>query len=86
MESDHHMSQPSGDAAAVTTQLNRIFYAVEYMANLEGQDPALVVEMSQAMLNDVIEGHGLKPLVSYVRHYCDVIDSEADAERIAGEI
>jgi hypothetical protein len=78
------MSQPSGDAAAVTTQLNRIFYAVEYMANLEGQDPALVVEMSQA--NDVIEDHGLKPLVSYVRHYCDVIGSEADAERIAGEI
>jgi hypothetical protein len=74
------------DPAAVTTQLNRIFYAVEYMSNLEGQDAGLVVEMSQAMLNDVIEGHGLKPLVSYVKQYCDVIDSEADAERIADEI
>jgi hypothetical protein len=80
------VSQPNGDAAAVTTQLNRIYYAVEYMTNLEGQDAGLVVEMSQAMLNDVIEGHGLKPLVSYVRQYCDVIDSEADAERIADDI
>ena len=74
------------DPAAITTQLNRMFYAVEYMANLEGQDAVLVIEMSQAMLNDVIEGHGLKPMVSYVKRYCDVIGSEADAERIAGEL
>lgn len=79
------MSQSNGDAA-VTTQLNRIFYAVEYMAGLEGQDPQLVIEMSQAMLNDVIEGHGLMPMVSYVKRYCDVIDSEADAERVADEL
>jgi hypothetical protein len=74
------------DPAATTTQLNRIFYAVEYMANLEGQDHTLVIEMSQAMLNDVIEGHGLRPLVSYVERYCDVMDSEGDAERIASEL
>jgi hypothetical protein len=80
------MSQPNGDATAITTQLNRIFYAVDYMSNLEGQDPTLVVEMSQAMLNDVIEGHGLKPMASYVKRYCDVLDSDADAERIADEI
>ena len=81
------MSNPSmNDPAAITTQLNRIFYAVEYMANLEGQDAVLVIEMSQAMLNDVIEGHGLMPMVSYVKRYCDFLDSEADAERIAGEI
>ena len=79
------MSQSNEDAATVTTaQLNRVFFAVEYMANLDGQDPVLVIEMSQAMLNDVIEGHGLKPLVSYVKRYCDVLDSEDDAERIAG--
>jgi hypothetical protein len=81
------MSNPSmNDPAAITTQLNRIFYAVDYMSNLDGQDTALVIEMSQAMLNDVIEGRGLEPMVSYVKRYCDVIDSEADAERIAGEI
>jgi hypothetical protein len=74
------------DPAAIATQLNRVFFAVEFMANLEGQDKTLVIEMSQAMLNDVIEGHGLKPLVSYVKRYCDVLDSEDDAERIAGEI
>jgi hypothetical protein len=74
------------DPAAITTQLNRIFHAVDYMSNLEGQDPSLVIEMSQDMLNDVIEGRGLKPLVSYVRRYCDVIDSESDAGRIADDI
>jgi hypothetical protein len=74
------------DPAATATQLNRIFYAVEYMANLEGQDPVLVIEMSQAMLNNVIEGRGLEPMVEYVGRYCDVIDSEADAERIADEL
>jgi hypothetical protein len=79
------MSQPSGDTAAVTTQLNRIFYVVDHMADLEGQDPVLVIEMSQAMLADVIGG-GLKPLVEYVKRYCDVIESEADAARIADGI
>jgi hypothetical protein len=74
------------DPAAITTQLNRIFYAVDYMSNLEGQDRTLVIEMSQAMLNDVIEGHGLMPMASYVKRYCDVIDSEADAERIADDL
>jgi hypothetical protein len=73
------------DPAAIATQLNRIFYAVEYMSNLDGQDPVLVIEMSQAMLNDVIEGHGLKPMATYVKRYCDVIDSESEAERIADE-
>jgi hypothetical protein len=74
------------DPAAMTTLLNRMFYAVDYMAELEGQDRTLVIEMSQAMLNDLIEGHGLKPMVEYVKRYCDVIESDADAERIAGEI
>jgi hypothetical protein len=42
--------------------------------------------MSQAMLGDVIEGRGLRPLAEYVRHYCDVADSPADADRIAAGI
>jgi hypothetical protein len=77
------MSTPAG---VTTTTLNRIYWAVEYMANLEGQDPSLVIEMSQAMLNDVIEGRGLGSMIDYVARYCDVIDSAADAERIAAEI
>jgi hypothetical protein len=81
------MSNPgTNDPSATTTQLNRIYYTLDYMVGLEGQDRTLVIEMAQAMLNDVIEGHGLKPMVEYVKRYCDVIDSAADAERIAGEI
>ena len=74
------------DPAATTTQLNRIYYTLDYMVGLEGQDLMLVIEMAQAMLNDLIEGHGLKPMVEYVKRYCDVIDSAADAERIAGDL
>lgn len=74
------MSEPT------TTQLTRIYWAVEYMTNLEGQDHTLVIEMSQAMLNDVIEGRGLAPMIDYIRRYCDVLDGPEDAERIAAEI
>jgi hypothetical protein len=81
------MSNPSSnDPSATTTLLNRIYYTLDYMVGLEGQDLMLVIEMAQAMLNDVIEGHGLKPMVEYVKRYCDVIDSAADAERIAGDL
>lgn len=78
------MSQHNGDFAAVTDQLDRLYCLVDHMANLEGQDRTLVIEMSQTMLSDVIEDV-LKPLVEYVKRYCDVIDSEADAERIVTE-
>lgn len=69
-----------------STQLTRIFSAVEHMASLEGQDHTLVIEMSQTMLHDLIEGTGLAPMVDYVKKFCDVIDSAEDAERIAAEI
>lgn len=74
------------DPAVITTQLNRMFRAVEYVLNLEGQDLMLVVEMSQAMLSDITEHGGLRPLAEYIGYYCDVIDSEGDVARIAGEI
>jgi hypothetical protein len=77
------MNQPAG---VPTAQLNRIYFAVEYLANLEGQDQGLVIEMSQAMLNDLIEGRGLVPMLEYIKRYCDVIDGPEDAERIAADI
>jgi hypothetical protein len=76
------MSTP-GPAMA---DLSRILAAVDYLTDIEGQDRGLVIEMSQAMLGDVIEGRGLLPLAEYIRHYCDVIDGPADADRIAAEI
>ena len=80
------MSQSSEDGGATTAQLNRIYAAVDHMADLEGQDAMLVIEMSQAMLNDLIETGDLAPMVEYVKRYCDVIDSAADAERIADDL
>jgi hypothetical protein len=77
------MHEPAG---VTTTQLNRIYFAVEYLANLEGQDRSLVIEMSQAMLNDVIEGRGLAPMADYLRRYCDVLDGPEDAERMAADL
>ena len=66
--------------------LNRIYSAVDYMSNLEGQDRTMVIEMSQFMLNDVIESGNLRPMVEYVKMFCDVLDSPEDAEEIAADI
>lgn len=66
--------------------IQRVYAAVDYLMELEGQDRAMVVEMSQAMLNDIIEESDLKPMVEYVKRYCDVYDSDDDAQRIADDI
>jgi hypothetical protein len=70
----------------VNEQLQRVYAAVDYMSQLEGQDHTLVIEMSQAMISDLIETDGLAPLVEYVKRYCDVLDSPDDAERTAADI
>lgn len=90
------MTEPSRDEyareaaqaqrAATTTQLNRIYAAADYMADLENQDKGLVVEMSQAMLNDLTERGQFAPMIDYVTRYCDVVDSDEDRERIAADI
>jgi hypothetical protein len=66
--------------------LQRVYAAVDYISQLEGQDPVLVIEMSQFMINAIIEGDPLPPMIDVVRHYCDVIDGPEDAERIAADI
>lgn len=71
---------------APLTLLNRIYAAVNHISDLEGQDPTLVIEMSQAMLNDVIEHGVLDPMVDYVKMFCDVIDGPDDAQSIADDI
>ena len=66
--------------------LQRVYAAVDYFSQLEGQDAVLVIEMSQFLLNAVIEGEPLPPMIDVVRRYCDVIDGPEDAERIAADI
>lgn len=73
------------DASTVSV-LNRIYAAIEHMMELEGQDPTLVIEMSQAMINDAIETGDILPMIDYVKRYCDVIDGPEDAERISADI
>ena len=66
--------------------LNRIYNAVDYVSQLDGQDQTLALEMSQQMLSDLINTGEIKPMIDYVRQYCDVIDSPEDAQRIADDI
>lgn len=66
--------------------LQRVYAAVDYLSQLDGQDPELVIEMSQFMLNAIIEREPLPPMIDVVRRYCDVIDGPEDAERIAADI
>jgi hypothetical protein len=71
---------------ATRAQLELIYAAVDRMSDLDGQDKGMIIEMALKMLGDVTDGPGLAPTLDYVKHYCDVIDSPADAERIAAEI
>jgi len=75
-----------GSPAPVTVQLGQILATVDRLWDMEGQDRDLLIEMSQAMLADVAEGRGLRPIAGYVRHYCDVTGSAAEADRIAAAI
>jgi hypothetical protein len=70
----------------VNEQLRRVYAAVDYLSDLEGQDHTLVLEMSLAMLRDLVETDGLAPLVEYIARYCDVAGNRADVERFAAEI
>lgn len=66
--------------------LNRIYAAVDYVSNLDGQDQVLALDMSQAMLNDLIDTGGIAPMTDYIRRYCDAIDGPEDVQRIADDI
>jgi hypothetical protein len=64
--------------------------AAEVLADLEGQDLGLTLEMTVAMLGELLEAESALELVpdvaAYVRRYCDVLDGPADADPIASEI
>jgi hypothetical protein len=64
-------------------QLRRMYSAVEFLANIESQDRTLTLEMSQQMLLDIMENGELRPMVEYIKRFCDVIDSADDAEEMA---
>lgn len=76
----------SGSSEPTLADLRLIHSAVRCLGDLEGQDEGLIIEMSQMMLSDILEGHGLAPMADYVNHYCDVIDSPQDADRIVASI
>ena len=66
--------------------LRRVYAAVDYLTQFEGQDQGLVIEMTQAMIRDLIDTDGLAPLAGYIGRYCDVADNRADVERFTAEI
>jgi hypothetical protein len=80
------MIGPNGSNGITTAQLNQVDSAVEHLASLEDQDSALVIEMVQAMLGDLIEDGTLRPMADYVRRYCDVVGNAQEADQIAAEI
>lgn len=61
--------------------LQIVYALVDYMTNLEGQDEHLVIELSQCMINDLIEHGELVHLHNYILTYCDVLDGTTSEER-----
>jgi len=72
---------------ATTLQiLNRIYATVDTMSNEESQDRSMVVEMSQAMINDLIESGQIMPIVEYVKRYGTIFDNAQEADEFAASI
>lgn len=67
------------------SDLHLIRAASEYVSELSAQDEHLIIEMTQAMLNDAIDG-GLKPVREYVRRYCNVFSQDDECEEAAAAI
>lgn len=74
---------PQATAALKTMQA-----AITVLADLEGQDHTLVLEMAQDMLNDILnhEGQLSFSLDFYVRRYCDLLDGPDDVAPIVASI
>lgn len=70
----------------ILDQLNRIYATVDALSNEESQDRTLVLQMSQAMLNDLIESGQIEPIANYIRKYNDIFDSAEDADEFAAMI
>jgi hypothetical protein len=68
------------------TELHSIYMAINYMSNLENQDRGMVIDMSQAMIDDLITDGALSLMKNYVQQFCDVIDGQEDIDRITSEI
>ena len=67
--------------------LQTVYRAADFLRDLEGQDISLILEMSQAMINDLIEtGEFQRTLEEYVRHYCDCYESEDELAAIIADI
>ncbi len=63
--------------------------AADYLANLEGQDHILIIEMTISMIDKLLAAEGLErvpDVAAYVRRYCNVIDGPADADPITAAI
>lgn len=73
-------------ATPVNEELKRLYAAVDYLTQFEGQDRSLVIEMTLEMLGDLIDGREPRPLDKLVGRYCDVADNRADVERFTAEI
>lgn len=56
--------------------------AIAYFAELPGQDASLTVEMTEAMLDDLIVNGELGEMAAYVRRYCSVIDGPDQAKLV----
>lgn len=74
------------DMQLESTGLAYVDDAIDVFGELEGQDDQLALEMVQAMIRDLFLTGQLKPIIDYVKRYCDVTTEPEDVQRIAEEI
>lgn len=71
--------------ATIYAALNLVKAFITTLTNLEGQDTVLTLDGAEAMLTDIQSGSDID-VDYYVGHYCDVLDGQADKERIAAYV
>lgn len=67
------------------SEIKRAMYAVDVLLNIEAQDRTLVLEMSQTMLDDLVDNGALHAM-SYYSHFIDCTDSKDETDALVDKM
>lgn len=58
--------------------LRLIYATVDKLTEIENRDDSMLLEMTQAMINDLIETGSIRPVADYIAHYTYMTREECD--------
>jgi hypothetical protein len=67
------------------SEIKLVMHAVDVLSNIEAQDRSLVLDMSQTMLDDLIDNGRLQPMSNYSR-FIDCCDDILETEQLLAKM